>query len=138
MTFFRNHRWDGIRCIHFLSVGLGDVLVLTAIAVAVALALALALRKLENWFLLHQSYDVGPAVASSDIILYQRASYKWPRQTPRPLPRIHTHVDLYMAPDFFVCMFNRIHCLLCRRFTPYLSFLQLSCLLPLASEAFVY
>jgi len=65
MTFFRNHGWDGIRCIHFLSVGLGDVLVLTAIAVA----LALALRRLENGFLLHQPYDVGLAVASSDIIL---------------------------------------------------------------------
>jgi len=134
MTFFPNHGWDGIRCIHFLSVGLGDVLVLTTIAIAVTLTL----RRLENWFLLHQSYGVGLDVASSNIILYRRASYKWPRQTPRPLPRIYTHVDTYMVPDFFVCMFNRIHCLLCRRFTPYLSFLQLSCLLPLASEAFVY
>lgn len=137
MTFFRNHGWDGIRCIKFLSVGLGDVLVLTAIAIAVAVALAL--RRLENGFLLHPSYDVGLDVASSDIILCQRASYKWPRQTPPyPLPRIYTLVDLYMAPDFLVYMFNRIHCLLCRRFTPYLSFLQLSCLLPLASETFVY
>lgn len=92
---------------YLFLVGLGDVLVPTAVAVA------LALRRLENGFLLHQSHDVALDVASSDIIIHQRDSYKWPRQTPRPLPRIYTHVDLYMAPDFLVCMYDIV--LLCWR-----------------------